>query len=149
MLTGRDGERLASLPAAAANGRGAVLSWPRLAAALPDGPLREALEPVTGIRALAPVARAVSRIREYRVLNADTKTVARLTSDEMAVSYPARAQAEPRLSVLPVRGYQPQADRLSTALAASSQVSPSGRSALEVVLAAAACSRADGPRWCR
>jgi CHAD domain-containing protein len=136
VLTGRDGERLASLPAAG-NGGGAALSWPRLAAALPDGPLREALAPVVGIRALAPVARAVSRIRAYRALNGDTKTVARLTTDEMAVSYPARAQAAPRLSVLPVRGYQAQADRLAGALAGSGMVSPTGRSALEVVLAAA------------
>src|SRR5580692_165593 len=42
VLTDRDGERLASLPAPAA------LSWPRLVSELPPGPLRELLEPVAG-----------------------------------------------------------------------------------------------------
>ena len=57
-LTGRDGEVLASerLPA---DGR---VSWPSLLTALPPGPLRELLEPVAGIRALSPVARAASRV---------------------------------------------------------------------------------------
>ena len=137
VLTARDGERLASLPAAVPNGTGAALRWPSLAAALPAGPLRELLEPVTGIRALAPVARAASRVSEHRVLNADAKTVARLTVDEMSVSYPARAQAQPRLSVTPVRGYQAQADRLGGALAACAGITPTARSALEAALQAA------------
>ncbi len=142
ILTGRDGEWLASLPvparngSAGSNGTGA-LSWPSLTAALPPGPLRELVEPVAGIRALSPVARAASRIREHRVLNSDTKTVARLIVDEMSVSYPASAQAAPRLSVLPVRGYRAQSDRLGSALAAQAGISPSGRSALELALDAA------------
>jgi CHAD domain-containing protein len=137
VLTGRDGERLASLPIAAGNGAAGAISWPSLPAGLPPGPLRELLEPVAGIRALAPVARAASRIREQRVLNADTKTVARLTVDEMSVSYPASAQAPPRLSIVPVRGYQAQADRLGETLAAHPEIRPIGQSALEVALAAA------------
>ena len=147
ILSGRDGERLAALPVpasdsraghahAGANGAGA-LSWPSMTAALPPGPLRELLEPVAGIRALAPVARAASRIREHRVLNSDTKTVARLIVDEMAVSYPAKAHPLPQLAVIPVRGYQAQGERLSSALAANGRISPSGRSALEIALEAA------------
>ena len=46
--------------------------------ALPDGPLREQLGPVAGVRALLPVARAVSSVSQLRVLNADDKTVARV-----------------------------------------------------------------------
>jgi len=134
VLTGRDGERLASLPVAASNGG---ISWPRLVSALPAGPLREVLEPVAGVRALAPVARAVSQVRERKALNADAKTVARLSLDSMAVSFPARARAAPRLSVCPVRGYQGQAGRLTAALAAVQGIRRTERSALEVVLVAA------------
>jgi CHAD domain-containing protein len=131
VLTDRDGERLASLPAPAA------LSWPRLVSELPPGPLRELLEPVAGIRALAPVARAASRIRERRILNADTKTVARLEIDEMSVSYPARAPAPLQVFVTAVRGYQAQADRTAAALAATAGITPSARSGLELALATA------------
>ena len=137
ILTGRDGEPLASLPVPGPNGKAGGLSWPSLPAALPAGPLRELLEPVAGIRALAPVARAASRIREHRVLNSDTKTVARLVVDEMSVSYPARVHAALRLSVLPVRGYQAQSDRLGSALAANAGISLSGRSPLDLALDAA------------
>ena len=136
ILTGRDGESLASLPVPSVNGRAGGLSWPRLASALPAGPLRELLEPVAGIRALAPVARAASQIRAHRVLNSDSKTVARLIVDEMSVSFPVRGHAAPRLSVLPVRGYQAQSDRLSSALAANAGLSPGGRSPLELALEA-------------
>ncbi|HXW44399.1 MAG TPA: CHAD domain-containing protein [Streptosporangiaceae bacterium] len=135
VLTGRDGERLASLPVSSGNGR--AVGWPSLVTALPAGPLRELLEPVAGVRALAPVARAVSEVRERRVLNSDQKTVARLSVDSMTVSYPARAQAPPRLAVCAVRGYQAQVGRLSASLAACCGAQASDRSALEAVLAAA------------
>jgi len=137
ILTGRDGEQLASLPVPAGGNGSGPPSWPSLTSALPPGPLRELVEPVAGIRALGPVARAASRIRLHRVLNGDTKTVARLIVDEMSVSFPARAHAPPRLSVVPVRGYQAQSDRLSRTLGANAAISPSGRSPLEIALAAA------------
>jgi CHAD domain-containing protein len=135
VLSDRDGERLASLPVPA--GRAVALSWPRLVSSLPPGPLRELLEPVAGIRALAPVARAASRISERRVLNSDAKTVARLEIDEMAVTLPATAAVPPRVSVTPVRGYQAQADRIAAALAATAGIIPSMRSGLEAALAGA------------
>lgn len=138
VLTGRDGERLAVQPVPPANGRPGV-SWPTLVSGLPAGPLRELVEPVAGIRALAPVARAESRVRQQRVLNADAKTVARLAVDRMSVTYPARATAEPRLSVSAVRGYQAQADKISRALAASPGVRRGSATALEAALAAASC----------
>ncbi len=137
VLTGRDGERLAVQPLPGRDGPEAPVAFPCLAGALPAGPLRELVEPVSGIRALAPVARAVSQVRHRRVLNSDDKTIARLTVDTMAVSFPARAQAPPRLSVSAVRGYQAQAAKLSRALAAAGPLRLDGTSALDAALAAA------------
>ncbi len=134
-LTGRDGEVLASerLPA------GGKVSWPSLLTALPPGPLRELLEPVAGVRALSPVARAASRVAELRALNADAKTIARLAIDRMSVTYPARGVAPARLTLSPVRGYQGQADRAARLLAGVPGVSAGRGSALDTALAAAGC----------
>ncbi|MGB6455082.1 MAG: CHAD domain-containing protein, partial [Streptosporangiaceae bacterium] len=133
VLTGRDGgvvaaERLAT---------GARPGWPRLAGELPAGPLRAALEPVTGVRALSPVARAVSKLGELTALNSDAKTVARLAVDRMAVTFPARAPVPARLTLEPVRGYQAQADKVSRAIAGLPGITAGQASALEAALAAA------------
>jgi CHAD domain-containing protein len=132
VLTGRDGEVLTAeqLP-------GGAPSWPCLLSALPPGPLRELLEPAVGVRALLPVGRAVSRVRELRALNDDAKTIARLEIDKMAVSFPARATASPRLTLVPVRGYQGHADRLGHALRAQPGISDGAGSSLATALAAA------------
>jgi CHAD domain-containing protein len=137
VLTGRHGERLAVVQVGSANGSGEQARWPALLGALPPGPLRELLEPVVGVRALAPVARATSQVRQQRVLNTDAKTVARLEIDQMSVTYPARALTAPRLAVSVVRGYQSQADRLGVALAAAPGVRPDSGSALDAALSAA------------
>ena len=71
VLTGRDGEVIAADNVARHPARA---GWPL--GALPLGPLRDHLEPVVGVRALLPVARAVSAVRDQRVLNADDKTIA-------------------------------------------------------------------------
>jgi CHAD domain-containing protein len=135
-LTARDGEVVAAAPLAA--GRpGSRVSWPSLLSGLPVGPLRERLEPVVGVRALMPVARAVSKVREQRVLNSDGKTVARIAVDRMAVTYPSRAQAAPRLLLRPVRGYQAQASRLASALLAVPGVAEASLPVLDLALAAA------------
>ena len=93
------------------------LRWPALTGALAPGELRTRLEPVAGIRALLPVARAVSSVRDLRVLNADGKTVAWLRVDETTVTSPAAAQLPPRLTVTAVRGYQAEAQQVAQALA--------------------------------
>src|ERR1700752_2248464 len=77
LLTGRDGELLASEVLTA----GREPRWPSLVSYLPAGPMHELVEPVAGIRALCPVARATSRVTPLRVLNDDVKTVARLDGD--------------------------------------------------------------------
>jgi CHAD domain-containing protein len=138
-LTGRDGEVLAAQPVPP----GQRISWPALLGALPEGPLRARLEPVAGVRALLPVARATSRRSEKQVLNADAKTVARVGVDQMSVTFPRPATTPPRLSVRPLRGYQPQAARFAEALAAVPGVRASAVPALDAALAAAGRRPAD------
>jgi CHAD domain-containing protein len=132
VLTGRDGEAIA-----AEHFPDGAISWPSLLAGLPAGPLRERLEPVAGIRALLPVARAVSKVTELRALNDEAKTVARLAVDAMSVTYPARATAVVRLTLTPVRGYAGHADRLEQALRAQPGVGSCSESALVTALGAA------------
>ena len=132
VLTERNGEVLAveQLPA------GSRPSWPSLVCELPAGPLRARLQPVAGIRALLPVARAISKVGELQALNSDAKTVARLAVDRMAVTFPARATVPARLTVAPVRGYQNQAENVGRVIGAMPGVRADQGSALEAALAA-------------
>jgi CHAD domain-containing protein len=133
VLTGREGDILAvaRLPVSAKP------RWPSLVSALPPGPLRELIEPVAGVRALSPVARATSRVNELRGLNDDAKTVARLAVDRMSVTYPARAAAPARLTLTPVRGYSGVTDRVGRAIAGVPGVRPFRGTALDAALTAA------------
>jgi CHAD domain-containing protein len=136
-LTGRDGAVIATQRIASrARQDSARIAWPSLLDALPAGPLTEHLEPVVGVRALAPVARAISRVADQRVLNADDKTVARLAVDTMSVTFPGKGTTQPRLTVWPLRGYQAEAIRLGELLVAAPGVSVSSQSPLEAALAA-------------
>ena len=159
VLSGRDGAVIAAEqvgpraahghPAARENGQarpgasphpgpGGRLTWPARLDALPFGPLRDHLGPVVGVRALLPVARAVSAVGDRRVLNSDDKTIARLTVDRMSVTYPAAGDAAPRLTVTALRGYQSQAQRMIDLLAAVPGIADGGsQPALETALAAA------------
>jgi CHAD domain-containing protein len=138
-VTGRDGEVIAvqQVSPRRSGDAGGQVKWPSLLDALPAGPLREQLRPVVGVRALLPVARAVSRVHDLRVLNSDDKTVARVSVDRMSVTFPAAGPAPPRLSIRPLRGYQAQASRLAEVLAAVPGVTDGTQSALEAALAAA------------
>jgi CHAD domain-containing protein len=148
-LTGRDGavlasDRFARPSAPGADGAGrARPAWPGLLDVLPLGPLADQLRPVVGIRALLPVARAVSVVREAKVLNSDEKTVARITVDRMSVTFPAPAAVPARVAVTALRGYQSQALRVADLLAAAPGVLPAGQSGLEAALAAAGRRAAD------
>ncbi len=133
-ITGRDGEVLAQEQLTDGHG---TPRWPAMLHALPPGPLRELLEPVVGVRALIPVARATSRLSERRAVNADAKTIARLSVDRMSVTFPARVVAPPRLTLAAVRGYQAQADQLGAALAAVPGISAGVSSGLDAALTAA------------
>ncbi len=133
VLTGRDGIVVAAVRLSADRRQ----SWPSLASELPAGPLQAALEPVTGLRALTPVARAVSRLAELQALNDDAKTIARLAVDRVFVTFPARASLPARLTLVPVRGYQAQADKVGRAIRGLPGVAVGRDSVLEAALAAA------------
>ena len=137
-LTGRDGGVLATEQP----GR---IRWPLQLDALPAGPLRDQLAPVAGVRALLPVARAISAVAGRRVLNSDEKTVARVSVDRMSVSYPTAAALPPRLTVTPLRGYETQALRVSDLLAAAPGITDGVRPALEAALTAAGQKPGDYP----
>jgi CHAD domain-containing protein len=77
-----------------------------LATELSEGPLRERLAPVLQERAALPLATIRSRRRRARVLNGDRKTVVRLAIEEPVVETPrGEVELEPRVTVLPVLGY--------------------------------------------
>jgi len=128
-LTGDDGEQIT------AEAKG--LRWPALADALPPGPLRDRLQPVTWVRALLPTARASAVVRQLRVLNADDKTIAWLTVNEMSLPGPGTNGLPSRLSVTAVRGYRAQTSRIIRCLTAAADVTPALLSPLDSVLAAA------------
>src|SRR5262249_8361837 len=127
VLSGMAGERITP----PANGT----RRPARAEALPSGPLRDRLEGVTWVRALLPAAKAASTVSEFRLCNADDKTVAWLTVEQLHAAEPAVADLPPRLSVTAVRGYQGQAARIARCLAAQPQVLCDGLPALDAVLA--------------
>ena len=83
------------------------LRWPAPADVLPTGPVRDAIVPVTGIRALMVASDERRRVRRLELHNEDGKTVARVELDEPAS--PAAAPAQ--LTVRMLRGYDEQARR--------------------------------------
>ncbi|HWG64640.1 MAG TPA: CHAD domain-containing protein [Streptosporangiaceae bacterium] len=113
------------------------ISWPALAACLPTGPVQDRLASLAGVRALLPAARAVSTVRDFRVLNADTKTIAWIRVDRPSVTYPAPADVPAELTVTSVRGYQGQTERIAQLLATVPGVNSHAPKALETALAAA------------
>jgi CHAD domain-containing protein len=77
-----------------------------LAHELPEGGVRERLEPVLEERALLPMARVRSSVRSLAVLNGDEKSVVRLSIEApVAVLATGRVPLATRLSVRPVLGY--------------------------------------------
>ena len=75
---------------------------------LPEGPLRAALAPLCGVRALQATASLRGRRRLLRVLDGERKTVVRLVAEEATLSRNGSgpgATLRPRLHVEPVRGY--------------------------------------------
>jgi CHAD domain-containing protein len=129
VLRGTAGERITAV----ANGT----RWPALAEGLPRGPLRDRLQGLTSVRALLPAAKAASTVSEFRLRNADEKTVAWLTVDLLHLARPATADPPARLSLTAVRGYQGQADRIARCLAAQPGVCPGALPPLDAVLATA------------
>jgi CHAD domain-containing protein len=132
-LTGPDGLRL--------TGPAGRTRWPGLADVLPPGPIRDRVARVSGIRALLPMATALSQVRGLRLLNEDQKTVARLVVDE--TSAPDGTVLPTRLSVTEVRGYQTAARQARRILAGTAGVTLSRMTALDAALHAAGRRAAD------
>ncbi len=75
--------------------------------ALPEGTLRDALRTICGVRALLPIAHVQSRVRPFKVLDDQRKTVVRLTLEEpVAVANGhGTTPLRPRVRLAGVRGY--------------------------------------------
>jgi len=82
--------------------------WPASADVLPTGPVRDAVAPVAGIRALTVISDERRRVRRLELRNAEGKTVARVELEESA----SKAAALVCLTVHPLRGYDDQARRV-------------------------------------
>jgi CHAD domain-containing protein len=105
---------------------------PRLAAELPEGPVRDRIVKLASPRALLPMATTSSTVSVTRLLNADGKTVARLIVDHSTVAAEGgnNTVALPaRLAIAEVRGYPGQARKATQLLAAVPGISPARRCA--------------------
>ena len=94
----------------------AGLHWPALADALPPGPVRDVIAPVSGIRALMVASNDRRRMRRLELRNEDGKTVARVELDEPASADCATAVLA-QLTVQRLRGYDHEAERADRLLA--------------------------------
>ncbi|MEP7193071.1 MAG: CHAD domain-containing protein [Actinomycetota bacterium] len=92
----------------------ADLRWPALADALPLGPVRDAVAPVIGVRALMVGSDERRRMRWLELRNSDGKIVARVEVDEPAS--PSAPAKPARLTVHGLRGYDDQARRADALL---------------------------------
>lgn len=94
--------------------RAAGLHWPALADALPPGPVREAVAPVSGIRALMALSEQDRLVCQVDLRNDDEKIVARLELDEPRDAGPT---GRSHVTVHALRGYDDQARRAIRILA--------------------------------
>lgn len=88
----------------------AGLQWPRaperlFAAALPRGQLRDALVPLTDVRAVSRLARICLRRRPLRVLDDQRKTIVRLLLEDPSLVGATGGQLTRRLIAVGIRGY--------------------------------------------
>ena len=95
--------------------RATGLRWPMLAGGLPAGAVREAVAPVSGIRALTVVSDDRRRVRRVTLRNKDQKTVVRLEIEEATAP---TSHLPAVVTVHPLRGYEDQAARAVTILLA-------------------------------
>lgn len=87
------------------------------AVALPPGRVRDQVLPLLGLRSVIPMVAVDVDRHEYRRLNIDQKTVARVAVEEVQV-VDAPAAPPARVRIEPVRGYERAAERLTEELAA-------------------------------
>jgi CHAD domain-containing protein len=91
---------------------------PLFARELPSGPLRDALAPITDVRAVLPLVHLQSDERLLSVLDDERKTVVRLTLEETTLvgSNGPDAALRPRLRMTGIRGYDKQLSRVQEVL---------------------------------
>lgn len=83
-----------------------TLAKPKFAWALPEGALREWLEPVIKMRALLALAAYQKRSIRYHILNKDEKTVIRLLYNEFIFANGTdEGPSESQIELQPIRGY--------------------------------------------
>ena len=125
------------------------LTFPSLLECVPDGPVRDKLAQIAGVRALLPVVASRATRRNLRVLDGEDKMVARLILDHASVRDPAAAAPllplAPRLTISAVRGYDAQAGRVERLVASLPGVSVASGSALQAALAATGQKSAGDP----
>ena len=100
-------------------------SRPHLLAPLAGGPVGTRVAGLVGPRALIPVVATSTVTAVYRLLNEDSKTVARLLIDRPSVVGQTVA-LPPRLTIAEVRGYLGQARRATRLVAAVPGIEPAG-----------------------
>ena len=97
---------------------------PFFADTLPDGELAAAIQPLTNIRALLPLAHLVGNVTTLRVFNKDIKTVVRVAIEDTHLAG-SETQLTTVARLLPVRGYDRRLDEVRTLLAATPGLQPS------------------------
>lgn len=95
---------------------------PRFAWDLPPGPAAERLARVIEMRALLPLIEVYSSRTTMRLLDAEDKTVGRLVVDDSVVEGGRRLPTV--IEVVPVRGYETEAQWLADLLAAQMVLTP-------------------------
>jgi CHAD domain-containing protein len=88
---------------------------------LPEGAIRDSVEPILGVRALLPIVELRRHATPLAVRNRDHKTVVRLEVAELAASRPGSHQTVPlatRLDVNGVLGYSKQVAKVRDAASA-------------------------------
>ena len=119
-------------------------SRPHPARDIPPGPIADRIGTLISPRALLHVVTVTDSTEASRLLNADTKTVARLVVERPLLSAGKnRHPLPPRFSIQPVRGYPGQARRAVRLLEASGGVTRSDGTVFEEALAALGREPAD------
>ncbi len=115
---------------------------------LPAGDLHDLIAPLIDVRCLLPLVNLQVREQALRILNADQKTVVRLTIEHTTVTTSEGGQPveslQPVLRLAPVKGYQKAARRVTDFL--ESELKLARSSPDPMVLALAAIGRTPGDR---
>jgi CHAD domain-containing protein len=137
LLRGTSGEVLQVVPVNPAgshgSGTGTTLSFDTNPSI---GSVQARLAPVVQMRALLALVAVTVRVRSFCVLDAEAKTVARVVVEEPTKNTDTALSAPgSRVSVIPVRGYEDQAEKLARRLSALPELRASGDGWLVTALA--------------